>query len=162
MAVPSFSAQFGVYITGADWLYRLPRELNSMSTCQWWDQIRTTHHLRNGIAFLYTFEVIWLQLEAFFSHFFVRIGSFTFGKSVGLSDERISWNGNERISEYIHMTHYVPNEYPNILGWNTFTKQISEYIRSPEIAQIRIRIIFKGHFIRIFEYLYSSLIEGIF
>ena len=54
----------------------------------------------------------------------------------------------ERISEYIR--------------WNSFTEWISEYICSPEIAQIRIRIIFEGHFIWIFEYLYSSLIEGIF
>ena len=60
------------------------------------------------------------------------------------------------------MPHNVPNEYPNIVGCNIFTEGISEYIRIPEIAQIRIRIIFKGHFIRIFEYSYSSLIEGIF
>ena len=78
------------------------------------------------------------------------------------SDERLSWNGHKRISEYMWIPHYVPNEYPNIFGWNTFTKQISEYICCPEIAQIRIQIIFEGHFIRIFEYLYSSLIEGIF
>ena len=78
------------------------------------------------------------------------------------SDERISWNGHERISKYIWISHYVPNKYPNIFGWNTFTEQISEYICSPEIAQIRIRIIFEGHFIQIFEYSYSSLIEGIF
>ena len=58
------------------------------------------------------------------------------------------------------MPHYVPNKYPNILGCNIFTKRISEYICIPEIAQIR--IIFEGHFIRIFEYWYSSLIEGSF
>ena len=60
------------------------------------------------------------------------------------------------------MPHYVPNEYPNIFGCTIFTERISEYICIPEIAQIRIRIIFEGHFIRIFEYLYSSLIEEIF
>ena len=59
------------------------------------------------------------------------------------------------------MPHYVPSEYLNKFECNIFTKQISKYIRTPEIAQIRIRIIFKSHFIRIFEYLYSSLIEEI-
>ena len=44
---------------------------------------------------------------------------------------------------------YLPNE-------------ISEYIRITEIARIQIQIIFEGHFIRILEYLYSSLIEGFF
>ena len=58
------------------------------------------------------------------------------------SDEQISWNGHEQISEYIQMPHYVPNEYPNIFGCNIFTEQISEYICIPEIAQIPIRIIF--------------------
>ena len=66
------------------------------------------------------------------------------------------------MSEYIRMPHYVPNEYTNILGCNIFTKRISEYIRIPEIARIRIQIIFEGHFIRIFEYSYSSLVEEIF
>ena len=75
------------------------------------------------------------------------------------SDERISLNGHEQISEYIRMPHYELNEYPNILGCNIFTEQISEYIRIPEIARIQIRIIFEGHFIQIFEYSYSSLIE---
>ena len=60
------------------------------------------------------------------------------------------------------MPHYVPNEHPNIFGGNIFTEQIPEYIRIPEIARIRIRIIFEGLFIRIFEYLYALLIEGIF
>ena len=60
------------------------------------------------------------------------------------------------------MPDYVPNEYPNIFGCNIFTERISEYMRIPETAQIRIQILFKGNFIRIFEYLYSSLIEGIF
>ena len=78
------------------------------------------------------------------------------------SDERILYNGHERISEYIRMPHYVPNEYPNIFGCNIFTERISEYICIPETAQIRIRILFKGNFIQIFEYSYSSLIEGIF
>ena len=58
------------------------------------------------------------------------------------------------------MPHYVPNEYPNIFGCNIFTEQISEYICTPEIARIQIRIRFEGHFIQIFEYSYSSLIEG--
>ena len=49
------------------------------------------------------------------------------------------------------MPHDVPNEYPNIFGSNIFTKQISEYIGIPEIAQIQIQIIFEGHFFRIFE-----------
>ena len=48
------------------------------------------------------------------------------------------------------MPHYGPNEYPNIFGCNIFTERLSEYISTPEIAQIQIRIIFKGHFIRIF------------
>ena len=48
------------------------------------------------------------------------------------------------------MPHYVPNEYPNIFECRIFTERISEYIRTPEIAQIQ--IIFQGHFIRIFEY----------
>ena len=56
----------------------------------------------------------------------------------------------------------VPNEYSNIFGGNIFTERIPEYIRIPEIAQIRIQIIFEGHFIQIFEYLYALLIEGIF
>ena len=60
------------------------------------------------------------------------------------------------------MPHYVPNEYPNIFGCKIFTERISEYIRFPEIAQIQIQTIFEGHFIRIFEYSYSSLIEEIF
>ena len=60
------------------------------------------------------------------------------------------------------MPHYVPNEYPNIFGYPILTKQISEYMCMPELAQIRIQIIFEGNFIRIFEYSYSSLIEDIF
>ena len=60
------------------------------------------------------------------------------------------------------MPHYIPNEYPNIFGCHIFTEQISEYICTPEIAQIRIQIIFEGNFIQIFEYSYSSLIEEIF
>ena len=59
------------------------------------------------------------------------------------------------------MPHHVPNEYPNIFGCNISTEQITEYIRIPEIARIQIQIIFEGHFIQIFEYSYSSLIEGI-
>ena len=68
----------------------------------------------------------------------------------------------EQISEYIRMPHYVPYKYPNIFGCHIFTERISEYICTPEIAQIRIRLIFKGHFIKILKYLYSSLIEEIF
>ena len=44
----------------------------------------------------------------------------------------------------------VPNKYPNNEGCYIFTKQMSEYIYTPEIAQIQIRIIFEGH---ILEYL---------
>ena len=58
------------------------------------------------------------------------------------------------------MPHYVPNEYMKIFECNIFTEQISEYIRTLEIAQIR--IIFEGHFIRIFKYSYLSLNEEIF
>ena len=60
------------------------------------------------------------------------------------------------------MPHYVPNKYTNIFLCHIITKQISEYICTPDIAQIGIRIIFEGNFIRIFEYSYSSLIEEIF
>ena len=79
----------------------------------------------------------------------------------GGSDEGISYHGHEQISEYIRMPHYVPNEYPNIFGCNIFTERISEYIHIPKIARIRIGIIFEGHFIQIFKYSYSSLIEEI-
>ena len=71
-------------------------------------------------------------------------------------------NGHEEIFEYIWMPYYVPNKYPNIFGSHIFTKQLSEYICTPEIARIRIQIIFEGNFIQIFEYSYSSLIEEIF
>ena len=47
------------------------------------------------------------------------------------------------MSEY-HKTDM--NKYPNIFGCNIFTKQISEYIRTPEIEQIQKQIIFEGHF----------------
>ena len=66
------------------------------------------------------------------------------------SDERISYNGHERISEYIRMPHYVPNEYPNIFGCNIFTERISKFICIPETAQIQIQILFEDNFIRIF------------
>ena len=62
----------------------------------------------------------------------------------------------------IRMPHYVPNDYPNIFGCNIFTERISKYICALDIAQIRIQITFKGHFIQILEYLYSSLIEEFF
>ena len=42
----------------------------------------------------------------------------------------------EQISEYIWMSHNLPNEYPNIFDYNIFTKQISECIHTPEMAQI--------------------------
>ena len=71
----------------------------------------------------------------------------------------IKWT---RANIYIWMPHYVQNEYPNKFGWSIFTEQISKYICIPDIAQIRIWIIFEGHFIRILEYSYSSLIEAIF
>ena len=60
------------------------------------------------------------------------------------------------------MPHNVPNKYLNIFGCHIFTRQISEYICKPEIAQIRILIIFEGNFIPIFKYSNSSLIEEIF
>ena len=44
------------------------------------------------------------------------------------------------------------NEYSNIFGGPKIYEWISEYIRTGEMARIRIRIIFEGHFIRIFEY----------
>ena len=52
--------------------------------------------------------------------------------------------------------------YLNLFGCHIFTKQISEYIHTTEVAQKRIRIIFYGYFILMFEYSYSSMIEGIF
>ena len=57
--------------------------------------------------------------------------------SVTISDERISGNGHERISEYIQMPHYVPNEYLNIFGFHISTERIFEYIRTREIARIQ-------------------------
>ena len=51
------------------------------------------------------------------------------------------------------MPHYVPNEYPNIIECNVFTERISEYIHTPEIAQIQIEIILEGYFTPIFDYL---------
>ena len=56
------------------------------------------------------------------------------------------------------MPHYVPSKYLNLFRCHKFT----EYIHTPEIAEIRIRIIFAGHFIQIFEYSYSPLIEEMF
>ena len=44
------------------------------------------------------------------------------------------------------------NEYLNIFGCPKIYEWISEYIRTREMARIRIRIIFEGHFVRIFEY----------
>ena len=43
-------------------------------------------------------------------------------------------------------------KYSNIFGCPKIYERISEYIRTGEMARIRIRIIFEGHFIRIFEY----------
>ena len=59
------------------------------------------------------------------------------------------------------MPHYVPNEYSNIFRCHIFTEQISEHICMPEIARIRIQIIFEDHFIQTFKYSYSSLNEEI-
>ena len=56
------------------------------------------------------------------------------------------------------MPHNLPKEYPNKFGCHTFTKRISEYICTQEIAQTQIRIILEIYFIWIFEYLYASLI----
>ena len=44
------------------------------------------------------------------------------------------------------------NEYLNIFGCPKVFKWITKYIYIGEMAQIQIRIIFEGHFIRIFEY----------
>ena len=44
------------------------------------------------------------------------------------------------------------NKYLNIFGCPKIYEWISEYIRTGEMARIRIQIIFKGHFIWIFEY----------
>ena len=54
---------------------------------------------------------------------------------------------NIRISR---MPHDLRNEYPNIFGCHILTKRITEYIRTQEMTQIPIQIIFKGHFIWIF------------
>ena len=45
------------------------------------------------------------------------------------------------------------NEYSNIFGCPKIYEWISKHIRTGEMARIQIRIIFEGHFIRIFEYL---------
>ena len=82
--------------------------------------------------------------------------------ALGPSDEWISLNGHKKISEYIRMPHYVPNDYPNIFECHIFTKLISKYICKSEIAWIRIEIILEGNFIRIFEHSYSSLVEDFF
>ena len=34
------------------------------------------------------------------------------------------------------MPHYVPNEYSNLFGCHIFTKQISEYIRTPPASAL--------------------------
>ena len=47
------------------------------------------------------------------------------------------------------MPHNVLKEYPIIFGCKIFAEQISEYICTPEIAQIQIRIIFKGQYFNI-------------
>ena len=49
--------------------------------------------------------------------------------------------------------HEFMKEYSNIFGFPKIYELISEYIRTGEIGQIRIRLIFEGHFIRILEYL---------
>ena len=53
-----------------------------------------------------------------------------------------------------HIIHYVPSEYPNLFKCNIFPEQISKSIHTPEIAQIRIQLIFDGHFTGIFKSLY--------
>ena len=55
------------------------------------------------------------------------------------------------------MPHYLPTKYPNIFGCNIYTEQISEYICTPEVAQIHVQNIFERNLIKIFEYLYSSM-----
>ena len=44
---------------------------------------------------------------------------------------------------------HVQNEYQNIFRYNISTEQLSEYICTPEMAQIQIRITFEGH---VFDY----------
>ena len=93
--------------------------------------------------------------------------TFTWSNEAWLKEAPVQWwanikNGHKQISKYIRMAHYVPNKYSNIYGCHICTERISEYICMPEIARIRIQVIFKGHFIRIFTYSYSSLIEEIF
>ena len=48
----------------------------------------------------------------------------------------------------------IPNKYPNIFGGHIFTKQISKYICTQKMAGTQ--IIFKGHFIQIFEYSFTN------
>ena len=57
------------------------------------------------------------------------------------------------------MPQYVPNKYSNIFGYHIFTKQKSEHICMPEIAQICIHILFEGNYIRIFEYSLEAMIK---
>ena len=52
------------------------------------------------------------------------------------------------------------NKYSNKFGCPKIYKWISKYIHTAEMAQIRIRMIFESHFIRIFEYSCSSLIQN--
>ena len=56
------------------------------------------------------------------------------------------------------MPHNFPNKNPNKFGCHMFTEEMSTYIPIQEMAQIWIPIIWKDHFILIFEYTYSSLI----
>ena len=61
------------------------------------------------------------------------------------------------------MPHNLPNKYQNIFVCHVITKQISSYICIGEMAQIKLKMTFEGHFIQIFKsskvqiskYLYS-------
>ena len=91
----------------------------------------------------------WLYHTHFYSTTFYKLNLFC-----QHSDKRMSWNGPEKISEYIGMAHNLPNKYLNIFGCHLFTKLISKYICTPELERIQIEILFDGHFIQIFEYSY--------
>ena len=63
-------------------------------------------------------------------------------RNVCLSVNIINWT--EQVSEYILMSHNLPNVYPNIFGFQMFTKWISEYIHTWKITQIWIKNIIWG------------------
>ena len=97
---------------------------------------------------------LWTKLKLWHnSHLKTNNSKTQYVTKLKFSDERISWNEHEQISEYIWMPHYVPNEFPNIyLNAMFYTKWICEYIHTPELAQIWKRIIFEGYFTQILEY----------